>query len=59
MGARGGWPARAVLARVCDKAVAKQAKGINEISPEATSFWQAYREAATKLLPELTVRGCP
>ena len=54
-----GGPHDAVLARVCDDAVAKQAKASSEISPEATAFWQAYREAAAKLLPELTITRLP
>lgn len=48
-------PYEAFLAQVCDEAVAKQARAAAGASPEATAFWQAYREAAGKLLPELEI----
>jgi hypothetical protein len=54
-----GGPHEAFLARVCEDAVAKQAKGITEISQEATAFWQDYRAAAAKLLPELAIARLP
>ena len=50
-----GGPHEAFLARVCGEAVAKQANQIAAALPEATSFWQAYREASGELLPQLEI----
>lgn len=54
-----GGPHEIFLARVCAEAIAKQADGTNRASPEATAFWQAYREAAAELLPELKITRLP
>ena len=54
-----GGPHETFLARVCAEAVKKQADGTVEASPEAIAFWQAYREAASKLLPELEITRLP
>jgi hypothetical protein len=49
----------AILSHVCDEAVTTHAKAFSEASPEATAFWQAYRETAAKLLPELEISRLP
>lgn len=50
-----GGPHEAFLARVCGEAIARQANQIAGASPEAITFWQAYRETAGELLPELEI----
>lgn len=45
----------AVLAQVCGQAITKQANELVDVSLEASAFWQTYREAAGKLLPELEI----
>jgi hypothetical protein len=49
----------AVLAHVCDEAVAKHVRRTSEASSEATAFWQSYRKMAAELLPNLTISRLP
>lgn len=54
-----GGPHEAFLAQVCGEAVAKRASTTTEASPVATAFWETYRKAAGKFLPELAITRLP
>jgi hypothetical protein len=45
----------AFVAAICRQAVAKRAAGALPFSPEATQFWQSYRELASELLPHAPI----
>jgi hypothetical protein len=45
----------AFLAAICEEAVAKRNARVLDKSPEATAFWQRYRQLASQLLPEVGI----
>lgn len=44
---------------ICREAIAKRDARLREISAEATAFWQAYRQLAGELLPDVGVSRLP
>lgn len=45
----------AFVAAICSQATSKRNARISEVSLEATAFWQAYRQLANELLPEVDI----
>jgi hypothetical protein len=47
------------LGAICGEAIAKREARLREISAEATEFWQAYRQLARELLPDIGISRLP
>jgi hypothetical protein len=49
----------AFIAAVCSQVIAKRSARVNEKSREATAFWEAYRQLANEVLPDVGITRLP